>query len=165
MMHKDLEQVLFWRNHPEIRRYMYTQHEIGLDEHRVWFEAASKDNDRNLLIFELKNQAMGFVQFNIHSSGLIADWGFYIAPGSKRGTGRLLGKTALSHAFKQLELHKLCGQAVEFNERSIKFHRQLDFKQEGVLRDQHFDGDSYHAVICFGLLHQEWQLSLRDINE
>jgi RimJ/RimL family protein N-acetyltransferase len=43
MEHDDLERVLAWRNHPEIRRYMYTQHEITWDEHLRWF--LNKKND------------------------------------------------------------------------------------------------------------------------
>jgi UDP-4-amino-4,6-dideoxy-N-acetyl-beta-L-altrosamine N-acetyltransferase len=53
-------------------------------------------------------------------------------------------------------LHKLCGQALAFNERSIRFHQNLGFRREGVLRQQHFDGEQYHDVVCFGLLASEW---------
>lgn len=38
MVYADLERVLAWRNHPDVRRYMYTQHEITLDEHQRWYE-------------------------------------------------------------------------------------------------------------------------------
>lgn len=159
----DLDRVLFWRNHPEIRRYMYTQHEISLSEHCAWFERASQDPHKHLLIFEVNNVAQGFVNISELAVPGVADWGFYISPEAPKGTGRKLGQTALHYAFDDLSLHKVCGQALAFNERSIKFHRDLGFQQEGILRDQHYDGDSYHTIICFGLLKTEWPSRTREL--
>lgn len=154
---EDLEQVLSWRNHEDVRRYMYTQHEISLSEHSRWFERASQDSSRHLLVFESNAMPLGFINFHQIAPGGVADWGFYAAPDSPKGTGRQLGQAALHYAFIHMGLHKLCGQALAYNERSIKFHRSLGFQQEGILRDQHFDGQSYHDVVCFGLLATEWQ--------
>lgn len=159
MVYADLELVLTWRNHPDVRRYMYTQHEITLDEHQRWFERTLPNPKKNLLIFEVNHQPLGFVNFNETGNGRIADWGFYAAPDAPKGSGRQLGRAALNHAFTQLKLHKICGQALAYNERSIQFHQSLGFQQEGILRDQHFDGEQYHHVICFGLIGHEWQLN------
>lgn len=159
MLHADLERVLAWRNHPEVRRYMYTQHEITLDEHQRWFERTLPNPKKHLLVFEVNQQPLGFVNFNETENAGIADWGFYVAPDAPKGSGRQLGRAALSHAFTQLKLHKVNGQALSYNERSIQFHQFLGFQQEGVLRDQHFDGEHYHHVICLGLLCHEWQPS------
>lgn len=156
MAHADVERVLAWRNHPEVRRYMYTQHEITLDEHQRWFERTWQDPRKHLLIFEVEKQPLGFVSFTEIGTGGIADWGFYVAPDAPKGSGRELGRAALDHAFNGIKLHKVCGQALAFNERSIHFHQSLGFKQEGTLRDQHLDGERYHHVICFGLLSHEW---------
>ena len=159
MVHADLERVLAWRNHPDVRRYMYTQHEIMLEEHQRWFERSLPDPKIHLLIFEVDQQPLGFVNFNETGKGGIADWGFYVAPDSPKGIGRQLGCAALGHAFTQIKLHKVCGQALANNQRSIQFHLGLGFQQEGTLRDQHFDGERYHHVNCFGLLTHEWQPS------
>lgn len=151
--------VLSWRNHPEIRRYMYTQHEISSDEHARWFARASQDSQRHLLVFANEKTALGFINIHQIASGGIADWGFYAAPDAPRGTGRALGQAALRYAFQVARLHKLCGQALAFNKRSIRFHLNLGFQREGVLRQQHFDGEQYHDVLCFGLLAREWVVS------
>ncbi|UYO93978.1 UDP-4-amino-4,6-dideoxy-N-acetyl-beta-L-altrosamine N-acetyltransferase [Pollutimonas sp. M17] len=152
----DLEMVLAWRNHPKVRRYMYTQHEISLDEHCRWFEQASLDPHRHLLLYEDGPTPLGFVNIYQSAPGGIADWGFYTAPDAPDGTGRMLGNVTLRYAFSHVSLHKLCGQALALNERSVQFHRSLGFTQEGTLRQQHFDGQHYHDVLCFGLLAQEW---------
>lgn len=156
MAHEDLALMLRWRNHPDVRRHMFNRHEITPDEHRRWFEHSLQDARKHLLIFELERRPLGFVNFTELASVGIADWGFYAAPEAPRGTGQRLGQTALAHAFVELSLHKICAEVLAQNERSIRFHQSLGFQQEGVLRDQHFDGERYHHVICFGLLRDEW---------
>jgi UDP-4-amino-4,6-dideoxy-N-acetyl-beta-L-altrosamine N-acetyltransferase len=153
----DIEAVLAWRNHPDVRRYMYTQHMISLEEHCRWFEQAAKDPQRHLLLYVDGSTPLGFINIHGIAPGGIADWGFYAAPDSPRGTGRALGNAALRYAFVKVGLHKLCGQALAFNERSIKFHLTLGFSQEGLLQQQHFDGQNYHDVLCFGLLADQWK--------
>jgi UDP-4-amino-4,6-dideoxy-N-acetyl-beta-L-altrosamine N-acetyltransferase len=80
------------------------------------------------------------------------------APHAPKGTGRALAQVALAHAFGAMALHKVCGQAIAGNQRSIDLHLALGFRQEGLLRDQHFDGQHYHGVVCFGLLQSEWSV-------
>lgn len=157
MAMSDLEMVLAWRNHPDVRRYMYNRHEISTDEHRNWFELAANDPKRHLLIYEIGSTPLGFINIHEVAPGGIADWGFYAAPDAPQGTGRALGNVALSHAFINLCLHKLCGQVIAFNERSIQFHLKLGFLKEGVLQQQYFDNNRYHDVWCFGLLAHHWR--------
>lgn len=157
MEESDLERVLGWRNHPDVRRFMYTQNEIALPDHQRWFARAREDSTRHLLIFEQAGEPTGFVNITQQASLKVADWGFYLAPNSARGIGKRLGEAALRYGFESLTLHKVCGQALAYNESSINFHKKLGFQQEGLLRDQHFDGQQFHSVVCFGLLSEEWQ--------
>jgi UDP-4-amino-4,6-dideoxy-N-acetyl-beta-L-altrosamine N-acetyltransferase len=152
----DLELVLVWRNSPEVRSFMLTRHEITSAEHRAWFEKSRADASRALLIAEKEGGPFGFVGFSGVSKAGAADWGFYTAPEAARGAGRHLGAAALEYAFHSLALHKVCGQVLGFNAASIRFHRSLGFQQEGVLRQQHQIDGTYHDLICFGLLRQEW---------
>jgi UDP-4-amino-4,6-dideoxy-N-acetyl-beta-L-altrosamine N-acetyltransferase len=156
MAQADLELVFTWRNHLDVRRNMYTKHEISFEEHRDWFERTQYDPRKHLLIYEANHMPLGFVSFTELKSSRVAEWGYYAAPDAPKGTGRALGRAALDYAFYEITLHKVCGQALAFNERSIRLHQSFGFEQEGVLRDQHFDGEHYHHVICFGLLRNKW---------
>lgn len=152
----DLALVLGWRNHPDVRSNMYSQHKIALEEHQQWYARCSEDPNRHLLIVESASEPFGFVNFTAVADGGIAEWGFYTAPDAPRGSGRKLGTAALDFAFGQLAFHKVCGQALAYNQRSIRFHESMGFRREGVLREQYYDGKDYHAVVCFGLLAGEW---------
>ncbi len=157
MAEEDLTMVLAWRNHLEVRRFMFTQHEISLAEHTQWFMRVVQDNTRRLLIVQELGSSIGYVQFSNVERGGVADWGFYARPDAPKGTGRRLGTLALDHAFGQLKLHKVCGQTIDTNQASIRFHERLGFKREGVLRDHKRMNDRYQTLICFGLLAHEWQ--------
>lgn len=153
---RDLEHIRQWRNHPEVRGFMLTQHEISPEEHLSWFARASVDPSRRLMLVEEDGVPLGFVQFSRVSPGAAAEWGFYSGPVAPPGSGRKIGIAALDFAFATLQLHKVCGQALAFNAASIRFHERLGFRREGVLREQHLIGATYQDMICFGLLSSEW---------
>jgi UDP-4-amino-4,6-dideoxy-N-acetyl-beta-L-altrosamine N-acetyltransferase len=156
-MHQgDLEVVLAWRNHPNVRDHMFTRHAISRQEHQAWFERSRSDARKHLLIYEASGVPLGFVSLGLGSHERVADWGFYAAPEAPKGTGQRMGRAALDHAFGLLALHKVCGRAIETNEASIRLHARLGFQLEGLLREQHFDGQNFRAVLCFGLLAREW---------
>ena len=157
MQDKDLEQVLEWRNHPQVRQVMFTQHKISMQEHQKWFSRVRHEDGRQILIYEEGDQPMGFVHFTNAVAGGIADWGFYASPDALKGVGRRMGELALAYAFEQLDIHKVCGQALDFNAASIGLHQRLGFQQEGVLRHQKQIEGRYCDLICFGLLKDEWQ--------
>ena len=159
MEESDLELVLSWRNHPDIRRFMYSQDEISVDEHLDWFRHAIEQKTKHLLIFEIEKIPHGFVQFSKLRGEPVAEWGFYAEPNALAGIGMRMGQTALRYAFIELGFKKICGQALAYNAKSIKFHHKLGFQQEGLLRNQHYDGKSFHDVYCFGLLRSEWVLA------
>ncbi|BBM03893.1 UDP-4-amino-4,6-dideoxy-N-acetyl-beta-L-altrosamine N-acetyltransferase [Microbulbifer sp. GL-2] len=162
MTEADLEQVLEWRNHIDIRKYMYTQDKISMSEHVKWYERCSKMDTKTLLIFESHGKSLGFINFSRIKNSDISDWGFYVAPNAAKGSGRELGRLAINFAFAELKFHKICGQALSYNERSINFHRSLGFQKEGVLRDQYQVDKQFYSVVCFGLLVKEWHMTFKE---
>lgn len=160
----DLALVLQWRNHPEVRRHMYSRHDISIDEHRQWFEREAVDARSHLLLLEIAGNPRGYIRFHEASTG-VADWGFYAAPDAPTGTGTALGQAALEHAFSVLGLHKVCGQVLVRNERSVRFHERHGFTREGLLRAQIFDGQNYQDIVCFGLLEDEWRHRNQEVDD
>jgi RimJ/RimL family protein N-acetyltransferase len=56
-----------------------------------------------------------------------------------------------------LNLHRISSAAVAFNERSIKLHKKLGFREEGRLRQAMFKNGQYHDRLEFGILKVEWK--------
>lgn len=153
----DLPALLAWRNHPAVRKFMFTQHEITMTEHWNWFAEAIKQSSRRLMVAEDNHGLIGFFQLSHSGFGEVADWGFYVNPDGLTGSGMRLGISALNYAFNELGLHKVCGQAIITNLASIAFHKKLGFEQEGQLRDHKFIGATYHSLVCFGMLASDWR--------
>jgi UDP-4-amino-4,6-dideoxy-N-acetyl-beta-L-altrosamine N-acetyltransferase len=153
----DLERVLEWRNHPDVRQFMLTRREIGLDEHREWFQRCLQTGSRHLFIFQCQNVDLGFVGFSAVPEQQASEWGFYLAPDAPKGTGSKLGDSAIRHAFDSLKVHKIFGHTLGGNVRGIRFHRRMGFREEGLLREHHFDGERHQDIVCFGLLRDEWR--------
>jgi RimJ/RimL family protein N-acetyltransferase len=85
-----------------------------------------------------------------------ADWSFYSSPGSPAGTGKRMCSIALDFAFKELNIHKVAGQVLDYNFASIRLHQCLGFIQEGNLRDHILINKKHHHLLCYGVLSTEW---------
>ncbi|OGT54553.1 MAG: hypothetical protein A3E01_08965 [Gammaproteobacteria bacterium RIFCSPHIGHO2_12_FULL_63_22] len=133
MSRQDLGMVLTWRNDESVRMNMFSSAPIGVEEHRQWFEQTEAEPGRHLLIFEVMGVPVGFVNLAPCDSAGTSRWGFYTAPGAPKGTGRLLGETALHYAFDLAGIERICGEVVLSNQASIRFHLGLGFHQ----LDQH----------------------------
>lgn len=154
----DLELMLTWRNHPSIRQSMFSQVLIQPEQHRVWFRRQAQKDDCLWLIYEThENRPTGIVYFtDMDRAPKNAFWGFYAAPEAQPGTGTRMALEAIDLYFNELGFHKLNAEVLETNERSLRFHRKLGFKVEGVFRDQHLSEKGYQSVTRFGLLAAEW---------
>lgn len=162
---QDLDMVLAWRNAPEVRRNMYTNHEITAAEHQAWFARLKDDATARWFIHEhATGQPDGVVYFTqLQSSNRSAFWGFYVSPDALPGTGTRLGLDALENAFTVLGLHKLNAEAIAGNEASLRFQKKLGFIEEGLFRDFHFDGEAYVDVVRLGILTTEWAFKREEI--
>lgn len=129
MTKKDLPIVLKWRNDPKIRSVMFSKHIISETEHELWFDKVKKCSKNKVLIFLSNNQRLGFVQFKWSSEEKLYRWGFYIAPCAPKGTGKVLGQTAINFFFKELGVDILHAYILRSNEVSINFHKRLGFAE------------------------------------
>jgi len=156
LQEEDLAIILQWRNDDKIRHFMFNSDVIALADHQAWFQRTVKDESKHLLIFEKNKFSVGFAQLSVLKGG-VAEWGFYVDPSSPRGTGQQMALNVLQYSFESLNLHKISARVIDFNQRSLHLHNKFFFTEEGVLRDEHYDGVKYHNVICFGLLKNEWK--------
>lgn len=153
----ELQLMLSWRNDPAVRENMYTTHEIALEEHLYWWERVRNSEVHKYFMYECNDTPLGIVAFNhIDKASRHSSWAFYASPSAPRGTGSKMEFLALDYAFGELELHKLHGEVLAFNERVVKLHQKFGFKIEGVLREQHISGGEFVDVVRVGLLAREW---------
>ncbi len=155
----DLRRVLAWRNQPRIRAGMYTDHEIGWDEHVAWFERVSTEPVPRFLIYEQAGRPVGTVNFSaVDTVNARAVWGFYLGETDvPKGTGTDMGRRGLSWGFDRLGLQKIIGEVFAFNEASLRFHERLGFEREGLLRRHVLKGGRFQDIVLFARFSETWE--------
>lgn len=131
----DLDIVRAWRNHPDVRRYMFHQNEIQAEEHQQWFNKKNQDTQVQLLIFEKNKHPLGFLQLSLQSKDSI-EWGFYLAPNAQGGLGVIFGKQAVDYCFYTLKTKRIYGEVLLDNIRSQRFHEKLGFIKQPLRSSQ-----------------------------
>lgn len=150
--------ILPWRNAPAVRQAMFTHHEISLTEHRAWFHSMQNDPTARWYIYrDWVNEPRGVVYFtSFDVKNATAFWGFYTSTKAVPGTGIRMEFEALSKAFDELGLYKLNCEVLADNKAVINMHKKVGFTQEGLFREQHFNGNRRIDVIRLGMLSREW---------
>lgn len=160
----ELGLMLCWRNSPEVRANMYTQHEITLDEHLSWWKETKCRNDRKYLMFEKNSLPQGIVGFSvIDRNNSNCAWAFYASPDAAKGAGVCMEFLAIDYAFEKIKMNKLYCEVLAFNIAVIKLHQKFGFLVEGNFRNHHLINNNYVDILRFGLLNVEWQNKRSDM--
>ena len=163
----DISHFLKWFNDPEVIQYlnMYlpmtemaeekwiedlaTRGRAGTDAH---FVIEAMDGDDNTPIGNI-----GLHGISTKDHGAL----FGIAIGEKdywsKGYGTEATRLILNYGFQQLNLHRIWSAAFAFNERSIKLHMRVGFREEGRQREAMFKNGEFHDIVEFGILRDEWK--------
>lgn len=140
----DLPVILHWRNHPDVRRVMFTDHEITPAEHRAWWKRVKADPKMQLYLFSHNGEPAGMVQyFDIDNGSRTCHWGYYLDNYQQRDmTSRLqcwlaLEQEAVAKAFDDIGCGRLICETFEFNREVLQIHRKFGFSEvETILREK-----------------------------
>jgi UDP-4-amino-4,6-dideoxy-N-acetyl-beta-L-altrosamine N-acetyltransferase len=154
----DIERVLDWRNSDRVRVNMYTDHIIGIEEHRAWFERMQQNETMLYLICEFKDRPIGLVYFtDIDRYNQSSFWGFYLGETDvPQGSGPAMEFLALEYAFEILNIRKLCCEVFDFNEKVIKLHKKFYFTEEGRFIKHRIKNGDYHDIVFLALFKEIW---------
>jgi UDP-4-amino-4,6-dideoxy-N-acetyl-beta-L-altrosamine N-acetyltransferase len=147
------------RNQPDVRKFMYTSHEISEQEHANWL-ASLQGNPRQQVFVVIKDeQAVGVVSLNainvLHKS---ADWAFYLDAGLQgKGLGSVVEFWMLDYAFGVAGLEKLNCEVLAMNAAVVKMHQKFGFEIEGVRRQNILREGARIDVVLLGITKEEWQ--------
>jgi hypothetical protein len=131
----DCEMVLAWRNHPQVRAVSFTTHEIGLDEHRAWWNTVLTDPRRHVLIFEWQGGPAGVITIDERDAQTGPVWGFYLDIAGLEAAGGLLPawmeleRSAVEYAFGELGLASIGGETLASNVPVLQLHRRFGFTE------------------------------------
>jgi len=154
---KEKELTRKWRNHIDVRKWMYSDHIISRKEHNEFINKLLKDM-RNVywLIKKEDNEYMGVIYLNrFDFKNKNAYLGIYSKPEySFPGTGRLLIECLTKLAFQILCLHSLKLEVIETNKRAIRFYKKAGFSEEGRLKEFVRKEDHWYDVVIMGTINK-----------
>lgn len=159
---EDLELMRSWRNEPNVRVNMYTQHVISSEEHSTWWNKTKVDLKQRYFMYEFQGVPTGIASFNgIDNQNLNSSWAFYTSPLAAKGTGSKMEFLMIDFSFKELALKKLYCEVLAFNGSVIKLHQKFGFQIEGIFRNQFKIDNDFADIYRLGILSHEWY-QLRD---
>lgn len=160
----DLALILKWRNHPEVRKVMFTDHEIPPAEHLAWWDKVKTDPTRKAYVFVFRDEPVGVINFfDLHPVEQRCSWGFFLdlsrewGPGEKLQAWLQAEQVAIRQAFGPLGCEKLYCETFDFNEQVLALHKKVGFKEVEVL-EREKDGHS-HKVIVMAMEKEAWMVA------
>ncbi|HEX3916405.1 MAG TPA: UDP-4-amino-4,6-dideoxy-N-acetyl-beta-L-altrosamine N-acetyltransferase [Caulobacteraceae bacterium] len=156
----DSPRILAWRNSPDVRAYMYTDHVIAPDEHARWFAGIPDDAARAYWIIEMDGAPVGLANlYDIDRRNQRCAWAYYLADPSVRGlgVGSYVEYWVLEYVFEGLKLAKLWCEVLASNESVWKLHETFGFAIEARFRGHVIKEDARVDVLGLGLLAAGWR--------
>ena len=146
------------RNEDAIRKWMYTDHVIGVKEHLSWINNIR--TDRTLIVFVILNEddnPLGVVSVNaidhLHKK---ADWAYYLTQNARGGLGSAIEYAFINFVFDELDIQKLNCEVIERNYSVVRLHKKFLFKDEGFRRSNIIKNNERIGVHLLGLTKQDW---------
>jgi len=155
------ETYLQWLNNPETTKGLATKPQSETleslekfvqrainDPDTAMFAICDKSNDNHIGNIKLDrfDRLAGTCELGL----LIGDqdyWG--------KGIGKEACRLAIEYAFEQLKMRKIVLAVYANNPAALRLYENLGFVKEGCLRQQIFDGETYHDKYFMGLFREE----------
>jgi len=160
----DIKYFLKWFNDPEVTQYlsMYLPMTEMAEEKYIEDLANRASTNVSFVIEAIDGEktvpigTVGLHQINIkdhHGT-------FGISIGEKdywsKGYGTETARLVIKYGFEELNLHRIGSGAISFNERSLRLHLKVGFKEEGRQREAMYRKGLYYDHVMFGILRTEW---------
>lgn len=121
----EVKMVLKWRNNPDVRKWMYNQDEILLENHLAFIKSLKSKKDKLYFLVKKDNEYIGVIDFhNIKDQSLIM--GIYTNP-SIKGFGKILLENIINYSFDVLKVKKIFSEVFSGNTKAYELYKKYNF--------------------------------------
>ena len=155
------------RNEEGVRKWMYTDHLIGEEEHRAWIRRLERD-DRQLVFVVLDGERVPLGVVSVSGMDRLhgkTDWAYYLTASARGGLGSALEYAFLDFVFGPLGMEKLNCEVIEGNDAVVKLHRKFLFQEEGFRRSNILKNGERRGVHLLGLTRDDWMGGRAGVHE
>jgi UDP-4-amino-4,6-dideoxy-N-acetyl-beta-L-altrosamine N-acetyltransferase len=119
--------VLEWRNHPQTRKWMYTQDEISLENHMNFIESLKTREDKLYFVMKKEDEYLGVIDFYNFENNL-CEFGLYSNPNTS-SVGKIMMNKIVNYAFDTLNSNLLIAEVFSDNIKAIKLYDRFNFQE------------------------------------
>ena len=124
---QEKEMILKWRNHPDIRKWMYNQDEIKLEEHLNFIESLKSRKDKLYFLVKKEDEFIGVIDFTQLIEKESVHMGIYSNP-NLSGNGKILLSKIIEYSFHDLKVEKVFSEVFIENEKAYNLYKKFNFK-------------------------------------
>ncbi len=155
------------RNEESVRKWMYTDHAIELNEHLGWINRLKTDKKQIVfVILDEKDNPLGVVSVNaidhLHKK---TDWAYYLTEQARGGLGSAIEYAFIDFVFDNLDMHKLNCEVIEGNDSVVKLHKKFLFTDEGFKRSNITKEGKRIGIHFLGLTKEDWISGKKEVFE
>jgi len=127
---EEKKMILEWRNHPDIKKWMYNQNNIKLDEHLAFIDSLNCQDNKLYFLVRQDTENIGVIDFYNFDNKISSEFGFYSNPYTKvAGIGRILENISINYAFETLQVKVLKLEVFSDNIQVRNLHKKFKFKE------------------------------------
>jgi diamine N-acetyltransferase len=160
----DLAALNRWRNDPQIIRHLGANfHSISPEVDAHWYDAylAGRDRAVRLAIVDATcDRVIGSVNLtDVHRVNRSAEFSIVIGESGywSQGYGTEAARVMLTHAFDDLNLHRVYLTVLAENTRAVRLYERAGFAHEGRIREAVFKEGRYRDMLSMAILEPEYQ--------
>ena len=112
--------MLSWRNHPAVKQWMLTQHDITLQEHLHFIQSLKHASGKDYFLVKDKDDYMGVIDLTGNTLGLYAN------PKRQR-MGDALLQELIDYAFTTKHLPSILAEVYKENTKAIRLYERFGF--------------------------------------
>ena len=124
---EEKEMILKWRNHTDIRKWMYNQDEITLDEHLSFIDSLKSRKDKLYFLLKKEDEFIGVIDFTQLAEEISVHMGIYSNPNIK-GNGKILLNKIIDYSFNDLKVKKIFSEVFAENNKAHNLYKKFNFK-------------------------------------
>jgi UDP-2,4-diacetamido-2,4,6-trideoxy-beta-L-altropyranose hydrolase/UDP-4-amino-4,6-dideoxy-N-acetyl-beta-L-altrosamine N-acetyltransferase len=149
----DKLQVLNMRNHPQIKKWMYSRNSISEENHFGFIKNLEIDIERRYFLVKQKDNIIGSINFSKINFENSVYLGIYTNPFlQSKGAGKILESAASQYAFIELDVEKIKLEVFPGNEKAINFYNKCGFEFIDTKKINHQNIMCMEKIKEFGLV-------------
>ena len=155
-----LARCVAWFNDPDVTYFLARDEPLTMAEEERWFADYRSKVDEEIYAIEVAGDHIGNVGLHgIDRANRRASLGIVIGEKDQwsKGHGTDAVRTVLRYAFRDLHLHKVNLDVLDYNDRAIRLYKRCGFAVEGLRREELWKRGRFVNLVRMSILESEFR--------